>query len=65
MEVPADVINHISGCTRDMEIHIAYGIGGRLPFDAFVSLIERGKIPAPWRRSPKKKKRTTRASERL
>ena len=39
-----NAVNHISGHTRDMEIRIAYGIGGRLPFDAYQLMIRHGVI---------------------
>lgn len=44
MKVPKPEINPISGRTRDEEIKIALGIGGRLPFDAWLSLKRRGVV---------------------
>lgn len=44
MKAPKPEINPISGRTRDEEIKIALGIGGRLPFDAWLSLKRRGVV---------------------
>lgn len=39
--------NPISGKTRAEEIEIARAIGGRLPFDTYLSLIRRGIVKSP------------------
>lgn len=45
--LPSYVVNPISGCTRDEEIEKARAIGGRLPFDTYKKLIQRGIVPNP------------------
>ena len=55
--LPPDTVNHISGCTRDQEIEIAYAIGGRLPFDPFEDLVWYGIIPCPDNYNRHKKER--------
>lgn len=48
--LPPDVINPISGCTREEEIEKAFAIGGHLPFDAYESMIRRRVVPKGNRR---------------
>lgn len=47
--------NPISGRTFAEELEIARGIGGRLPYRAYVSLIKRGILSPKQRRKNKKK----------
>ena len=47
MELYWDVVNPISGCTLKEEIEIQRVIGGRLPYEAQLSLIRRGIVPPP------------------
>lgn len=55
MTLPNYGVNHISGKTLEEEIEIARGIGGRLPYRAYVSLIRRGILSPKQRRKNKKK----------
>ena len=55
--LPPDIVNPISGCTRDEEISIGLAIGGRLPFDTYESLIRRGVVPYPDNYFPRKSRK--------
>lgn len=44
MQVETAMINPISGRTLEEEIAIGLGIGGRLPFNAYVALMRRGVV---------------------
>lgn len=47
MLVETAMINPISDRTLEEEIAIALGIGGRLPFDAYVALMRRRGVVKP------------------
>lgn len=44
MLVETAMINPISGRTLEEEILIGLGIGGKIPFDAYVALLRRGVV---------------------
>ena len=52
MKLYWNVVNPISGCTLAQEIEIQKAIGGRLPYEARLSLIRRCIVPSPF---PKRK----------
>lgn len=47
MELYWDVVNPISGCTLKEELEIQRVIGGRIPYEAQLSMIRRGVVPPP------------------
>ena len=65
METYWNVINPISGCTLKEEIEIQQFIGGRLPYEAQLSLIRRGIVKPPKRSKKNGKIHSTRTFRKI